>query len=84
MAKQKVTDEELRGLKAEFEKRLAELEKWRGTLLRDALADGRQQKDLIDQTGYSREAIRQYLKPEARAIHNRRRTKAGRTAQEDS
>lgn len=63
----KITDDELRNLKADHEAALERLEEERDAKLRDALADGRQQKDLVALTGYTRETVRQALDPAIKA-----------------
>ncbi|REF00379.1 hypothetical protein [Thermomonospora umbrina] len=67
MAAPKITDDQLRRLKADHEAALERLEEERDAKLRAALADGRQQKDLVTLTGYTRETIRQALNPDIKA-----------------
>jgi len=71
MATPKITDDELRRLKADHEAAIEQLEEARDAKLRAALADGRQQKDLVALTGYTRETIRQALNPEIKAAAKR-------------
>lgn len=71
MAAHKITDDELRSLKADHEAAIERLEEERDAKLRTALADGRQQKDLVTLTGYTRETIRQALNPEIKAAAKR-------------
>lgn len=67
----KITDDELRDLKAHHEAAIERLEGERDAKLRAALNDGRRQKDLIALTGYTRETIRQALNPEIKAAAKR-------------
>lgn len=77
-SKPKITDEQLRTLKPRFEDAVRQLEEQRAGELRAAVAQGKGVVELANLTGYSRETIRHFLNPEARAAHNRRRTKAGK------
>lgn len=68
-------EQELIDLKAEYERRLAEVEQWRKAKLEKGIEQGYRKADLARLTGYSDEAIRHFLNPELRAQHNRRRAK---------
>ncbi len=57
-----MTDDEIRQIITDFE----QARERRDQRLRDAIASGRKQVDLVRLTGMSREAIRQALNPEAR------------------
>jgi hypothetical protein len=69
-AQPKITDDELRRLKADHEAAVERLEEERDAKLRAGLA-GRQQKDLVALTGYTRETIRQALNPDIKAAAKR-------------
>lgn len=61
-----MSDGEIRQIKTDYEKALAEAMAQRDQRLRNALDSGRKQVDLIKLTGWSRETVRQALDPAAR------------------
>lgn len=71
----KITDDELRRLKPDYEATLARLEDERDATMRAANAQGYSQTDIIKLTGYVRETVRRALKPEVKAAAKRARSK---------
>jgi CRP-like cAMP-binding protein len=72
------TNADLKAIRTRYETAIATAETERATAIRDALANGRTQKDICDLTGYTRETVRRILNPEAaEAVREarRRRTK---------
>lgn len=61
-----MTDEEIRQIVPDYEAALEAALEARDAKLRQAIAEGRKQVELVKLTGLSREAIRQALDPEAR------------------
>lgn len=74
------TEDELRGVIAEYERDKATALAKRDARLREFAAAGWRPVDIQRVTGYSRETIRQALKPEARSAANRARRKTGQPA----
>lgn len=67
------TDDEIRQIISDYNAALELAMEIRDSRLRDALASGRKQADLVRVTGMSREAMRQALNPEVRAAVKARR-----------
>lgn len=69
-----MTKTELQQAAAKYEEGLARAQDERARIIRQASAEGMQQKDIIEATGYSRETVRRILNPRAvEATKQRRR-----------
>jgi hypothetical protein len=62
-----MTDDQIRAIIEDYDKAAENLLEQRDARLRDALASGRKQADIVRASGLARETVRQALNPEIRA-----------------